>query len=53
MRQHPAVRVVAEIRKPLEEALDGFIRVESAEIVGAEVRVANAVGEHAPHGGED
>lgn len=41
------MRVVAEIGKPLEKALNGFAGVEPAETVGAEVSVDNAVGERA------
>jgi len=44
MMQLPAVRVVAEVGKLLEQALDGFSGVEPAEIVGAEVCIHDPVG---------
>ena len=44
--------VMAGIGKPLKEALYGFAGVEPAEVVGAEVCIFNAVGEHVLHDGE-
>lgn len=44
--------MVAEIGKPFKETLYGLAGVEPAEVVGAEVNIDNAVGEHVSHCGE-
>lgn len=44
--------MVAQISEPPEQALDRFAGVEPAEVVGAEVRIADTIGKHVPHRGE-
>lgn len=44
--------MVARISERLEQTLDGFAGVEPAEVVGAEVRIADTVGKQLPHRAE-